>query len=719
VTAVGDNPSTALVPGGASPARRGRTVTIQVPRVAGSAALGVGVAIAIVAASFAAAGGLRLERTTYVLIAMMLGGAALAAIALLVRPRSAEAPLHGGAPLLAFALLGAFTAFSVLWSLAPADSWVEANRTFAYVAVFAGGVALARLAPGRWAALLAGVGGGCVVVCAWALLTKVFPASLAADETYARLREPFAYWNSVGLMAALGVPPMLWLAARRSGHAAANALAWPALGLLLVCLMLSYSRGALAALVIGVIAWFVLVPLRLRAMVALAAGVIGAAPLVAWAFSQDGLTTDEAPIAARVDAGHEFGALLVLMAALLLAAGVVVHFAAAQRPPTPATRRLAARGALGVLALLPVVALIALATAPGGIDGQVSKGWDQLTDPNAQTPQNTPDRLIQTSSVRARYWDEALDIHGLSPWVGSGAGAYATVRTRFRDDTLAVRHAHGYGVQTLADLGWAGLALSLIAAAAWLVTAARATGLTRRDRGLPYDAERIGMLTLAVVVVVFAVHSLVDWTWFVPANAGVALLCAGWVAGRGPLRDRLRAVGPAATPGWPHAGRLARLRHRVPAMSALAAALVLVVAVAGAWTAFQPVRAVNAGDAAFDRLDRGQPEAAASIARIATERNPLSADPLFELAAIELARGRTREAEVALERAVELQPSSAEAWRRLGRLRLSVLGEPAEALDAFQAAYFLDPHSPGSVSDVLEASRAAGTPTATPEPPAP
>ena len=76
-------------------------------------------------------------------------------------------------------------------------------------------------------------------------------------------------------------------------------------------------------------------PLRLRATVALAAAVLGAAPVVAWAFSQDGLTTDRAPIAARVDAGHEFGALLVLMASVLLAAGVAVQFAAAQRPPTP------------------------------------------------------------------------------------------------------------------------------------------------------------------------------------------------------------------------------------------------------------------------------------------------------------------------------------------------------------------------------------------------
>jgi hypothetical protein len=707
----------------ADPVSRGRprrrTITIPVPEISGSGTLAAGVGIAIAAASFAAAGGLRLERTTDVLIAMMLAGASLVAVALLRRPRTSEAPLYGGGPLLAFAVLAVFTALSILWSLVPGDSWIEANRTLGYLAVFAAGVALARLLPTRWAGMLAGVAVGCLLVTVWALLTKVFPSALAPDETYARLREPFAYWNSVGLMAALGVPPMLWLAARRSGHAAVNALAWPAIGTLLVCLMLSYSRGALAALVLGIAAWMAIVPLRLRALAALAAGVLGSAPVVAWAFSQDGLTTDRAPIAARVDAGHEFGALLVLMAVVLLAAGLAASFAVAQRPLTPRTRKFAGRAALGVLAILPVVAVIGLATAEGGIDGQVSKAWHQLTDPDASTPANTPDRLTATSSVRARYWKEALDVHATAPWVGAGAGAFATVRTRFRTDALAVRHAHGYVVQTLADLGWAGLAASLIAAIAWLAAAARATGVHWRDRGLPWDAERIGMVTLAVVALVFAVHSTVDWTWFVPANAAVAMLCAGWVAGRGPLRHRLEyPAGAAAPPStWPHASRLQRLANSVPPLHGIAAALVLVLALAAAWTAFQPVRAVHASDAAFDKLDHGQADAAAETAEIATRRDPLAADPQFELAAIQQARGDTKAAEAALGEALRLEPASAEAWRRLGEFRLQALNDPAGALSAFQAAYYLDPHNPKSTSDILEASRAAqGTTTAPPTP---
>ena len=66
----------------------------------------------------------------------------------------------------------------------------EANRTLSLFAVFATGLALVRLTPGRWHALLGGVLIASVALSGYALLTKVFPATLAADETYARLRAP-------------------------------------------------------------------------------------------------------------------------------------------------------------------------------------------------------------------------------------------------------------------------------------------------------------------------------------------------------------------------------------------------------------------------------------------------------------------------------------------------------------------------------------------------
>lgn len=671
-------------------------------------AYAVAIALAITATAFVADGGLRLEPTTRVSIAWMLLGAALAAAAVL-RPR--RTPLHGSALLAGMGALVLLTAASIVWSVAASTSWEETTRNLGYFGALLAGVSLARLIPWRWATLLQGVGLAAVLVCGWALLTKVMPAALAPEETYARLRDPFGYWNAVGGMAAIGMPALLWLAARRNGHAAANALAWPGMAVLIVALMLSYSRGALLALVVGLALWFLITPLRLRGALALICAALGSAAAVAWVFSQEALTADLVPLNTRADAGRELGLLLLFVLLVLLVAGLAAGFIADRRPLVAARRRQIGRVLLVALALLPVMAVIALATAPGGVDGQVSQTVDELSNPNATTPANTPDRLTQASSVRARYWREALGIHSASPWIGVGAGGYVTARTRVRSGPLLeVRHAHGYVVQTLSDFGWLGAAISLLPLAAWGWAAARSAGLRRSDRRLPWDAERVGMATLVAVGVVYGVHSAVDFTWFIPGLTVPALLCAGWLAGALPLRARLLAASAgdavAAAPAEPATDPIQRPGRRPERWRPLAAVGILVVAGSAAWASIQPVRSVNASDAAILRAEDGDLGNAAAIAVIASERNPLSVEPKWDLAAIELARGRAMAARAALEQAVRLEPANAEPWRRLGRFRLQVANDPRRALEAFRAAYILDPQAPQSTSDVLEARRA-------------
>ena len=87
----------------------------------------------------------------------------------------------------------------------PADSWVEANRTLAYLAAFAAGIAAVRLARDRWPAVLAGVLLGARRRSAsGGSRPRWRPAWLAPDEIYGRLREPYGYWNAVGVTAAMG-----------------------------------------------------------------------------------------------------------------------------------------------------------------------------------------------------------------------------------------------------------------------------------------------------------------------------------------------------------------------------------------------------------------------------------------------------------------------------------------------------------------------------------
>ena len=166
------------------------------------------------------------------------------------------------------------------------------------------------------------VGTVSVVVCGYALLTKVFPGSLNAGDTLGRLRAPFDYWNATGLMAALGLPACLWAGARPRAGRTLRALSVPAIAVLLTVMMLSYSRGALIAAAVGLACWFALVPLRLRATLLLGLGALGGVIATAWALGHHAITHEGASLAARTSAGHEFGVVLLVVVAVMALAGL-------------------------------------------------------------------------------------------------------------------------------------------------------------------------------------------------------------------------------------------------------------------------------------------------------------------------------------------------------------------------------------------------------------
>jgi tetratricopeptide (TPR) repeat protein len=676
--------------------------TLSVPSPGVNALLTVGLAAILCALAFVADGGLQIGRTTPAEMGLVLGGGLAVSGAVLLAPRRER--LWGSGPLALLVALAVLTALSITWAAQPADAWLEANRTLAYVAVFAAAVALAHSVPGRWSAVLGAITLASVAISAYAVLTKILPGALNPDEIYARLREPFGYWNSVGLMAALGVPGCLWLGARRSGHQGLNALAYPALGLLVLTMLMAYSRGALLAAALGAACWFATVPLRLRGAAVLLAGGGGGGLVAAWAFSQSALTDDRVPVDLRNQAGLQLGLAVVVVLAFLLLAGLAVNFVLTAHPRSRRTRERAGIALLVALALVPAGVIGRLALSDKGLGGSISSNWKSLTDPNAKIPINDPSRLTAAGSVRARYWDEALRIFRDNVGVGVGAGGYATVRKRYRTADPAVRHAHGYVVQTLADLGLAGLAVSLALLAAWLASAARATGLRPRDRGRPFTPERIGLLTLVATVVVFGVHSFIDWTWFVPANAAVALLAAGWVAGRGPLG---RGAAERTSPGNLGARLAAALRERPRAAGAAAAAVLALVC---AWAVWQPLRSDMIGQDAIATLDRGDADAARAQAQAARDRNPLSVDPLFTLSAVERAAGRKFAARAALEKAVHLQPANPDTWLRLAQFELDVLKRPRVAMTAIRPALYLDPRSSDAVAVFLAAQRQTSAP---------
>ncbi|HET6509458.1 MAG TPA: O-antigen ligase family protein [Baekduia sp.] len=661
---------------------------------------GAALTAALTAVALRGGGGLSLNSTTKVEMALDVVGGLLAVLAALA---AGVRRLWGGITIALFAALAILTAVSITWAVQPSDALLEANRTFSYLMVFAGAAILARTVGAWWSGLLGAIVATTTLISLWAVLTKVFPGALASEETYARLREPFDYWNAVGLTAALGVPGALWLGARRTGHGAVNALAYPIVGVQILTVMLAYSRGSLLAVAVGCAFWFLVVPLRLRGVAVLAVGAVGALAVTGWVFAQDTLTKDGVPLDERATSGHELGVAVLAMILVLLAIGLAMVFAAARQAPSRGARRRAGAVILVGVALLPVAVVVALAMSTKGLGGSITDGWKSLTDPHDQTTVlNDPSRLTSVGSVRAKYWNESIKIFRAHPLKGVGAGGYETARLRYRTDNLAVRHAHGYVVQTAADMGLLGLLVSGLLLMAWIGATGRTLGwrvpwLSRPGPKVAYGPEHVAMATLATTVLVFGVHSFIDWTWFVPGTAVIALVAAGWVAARGPLHE------PAAEPRLLRE-RIALGARRPERVAAAVAGLAL--GLLAAWVAWQPERSVDADNAALAVVDK-DPAKALAYTKTAQDRNPLSIDPLLTRAVVENTAKHPDRAREALVEAVRLQPSNPQTWEYLSRFTAEQDRDPVLALRLLGPALYLDPKSPTGAQDYLEALRLA------------
>jgi hypothetical protein len=673
-----------------------------VSRYASSAA-SAALAVAFAAVAFGAKGGNDLGRSTAVEIALIVlcGAAAAAGVAY---GRSGR---HGRGSLLLFGTLACLTAVSIFWSIAPDLTWIETNRTLAYLFVFAAGVAAGRLAPTGYTVLLRGLLGGVAIVTLYALASRVWPEQLGgATEIYARIGQPFEYWNAVGVTAALGVVPTLWLGARRAGHPPANALAYPLMGLLYLAMMLSFSRGAIITAGVAVAVWFAFVPVRLRSLPVLVVPALASAPVLVWALSKDAFTKDGLFAAQRATVGPQFGLMVVALLLALLAAGLAIGFQGRDWIPSFGLRRRSGVAAVVVTAALPLMLLTSVALSSRGLPGTVSDQLKQLTSESATTP-GGPERLIRASSTRGRYWRQAGHVFNNLPLTGTGAGTFGIARLRFRKDQLVVQHAHGFIAQTASDLGILGLIAIFSLAGAWLVSAARTTGVERHPRrreGAPryWDADRVAMSALALAAIVVGLHSAIDWTWFVPGPAVMAVAVAGYVAGRGPAPQPAGLPSPVVT-GGPGPEPLIQLpalpRFRLklppppPKLRLIPAVGVLVVALFAAWTAWQPQRSENQSQTALDLLSRGQFQAADRAAAHAHDINPASVRSVWVRASVAVAAGHLDAARTFFQRAVFDQPSNPEAWTRLAEFELYRMHDAKEALRVISGALYLDPRS--------------------------
>jgi hypothetical protein len=432
-----------------------------------------------------------------------------------------------------------------------------------------------------------------------------------------------------------------------------------------------------------------------------------------------------------------------------------------------------------VACVVPIVLCVVLANSDRGLGGTIAAGYESLTSISKKTP-GGPSRLLSASSSRGSYWHEAKEVFGDHYWKGSGAETFAVTRLRYRapNDRTVPQHAHGYLHQTAADLGIAGLALSLALLVAWLVQARRATGVFHRRERRPaeFTPERVGLIALALCAVVFGLHSAVDWVWYVPGPAAMALAAAGFVVGRGALgrargeagvarvataasnghgeRAAAASAAPVATPAPVAVGAgveegavhkpppsvvpLSELpppapppppadpppepRHLPPALARSLrpglAVLTLALTALCAWAIWQPLRSDRESDRALDLAANNHLAAARQTAQRAHEIDPLAVRPYVVRNAVEDAAGNPYVAQKALEDAVLAFPADPQTWIQLAQYQLNSRNRPADALKTVAGALYLDPQSRAAQTVYFQANAALNGAPAPVAPPA-
>jgi O-antigen ligase len=168
----------------------------------------------------------------------------------------------------------AWTGLSVLWSLDRAQSVVEVQRGLVVLAALAVLLLFARRAAAG--AVLAGLAGACTLAAGVAVADWL----AAGAPSGVGISEPVGYANALGLLAAMGVILVLGFAGRTRAGSGGRLLAGAAAVLMGATLYLSASRGAVAALALGLAVSLFLAGGRRRAVATSMAGVAAVGVLV-------------------------------------------------------------------------------------------------------------------------------------------------------------------------------------------------------------------------------------------------------------------------------------------------------------------------------------------------------------------------------------------------------------------------------------------------------
>ena len=556
----------------------------------------------------------------------------VAAAAFLIRKR---ATTNRAQVVMAAGIAGytAWCAISLLWSPDLTIGVEDLQRTLMYLCALLAAISLSsRSTSATRDALFAGT----TLVCLYSVATRLFPDTLGLYTSVAtpgRLFNPLGYWNAQGVFAAFAVLLAAGVAVGR-GRPACRAAAAALVPLLALDCYFTFSRGAVAALAIGLVAWLIIDPSRLRT----GGWLLLLAPWTAIAVLQAHSMPELAGRAfglASAPSGHRLALTAVVVGVV---GGLVVFVLARNEHRVKIGRRVVSLlvGCAIVFVLLGAVATIARYGSPAHL---VRAAYSAALAP---PPRVDNAGRVESLSLNGRpdLWRVAWTSGKAHPIAGAGIGSFESTWLRNRPTPGDDRWAHSLYLETFSETGIIGLALLLIALCAPIVSVIPA----RKDRLVP---------PLFGVYVAFLVHAGTDWDWQMPALTLVALWAAAAITAVEGRSRPLRLV-----PGK---------RRWLLATVAVSLGTLAAAGLVGNWN-------VERSQAAAARGNYTEAETAASTA---ARWQPWSYRPWMELGDARRAQGELAGARLAYLTAADRDPARWEPWFALGQIGVSARNDRA------------------------------------------
>lgn len=446
----------------------------------------------------------------------------LARVALASSLVASVARLHAAA-VVTFGLFGAWTLISVAWSDATDRTIFAFDRVLLYLLVLVV-FGLIEWTPELIRALVRGLAAAMVLVGVISLTSRVLPSLWPTTLAYApeRLGYPLGYSNAVGLMAALGLVLALALSADSREQGWIRAIFAAAVPLLAVTLYLTFSRGAIAALFVGLVV--LAVTCREWGLVSSALIVAPTSAVAVLVAHHARLLASSHPQTAAAATQGRHVALAAAGSALVAAAGRLVLLRFDRRiQASSMSARIRSHAGIVLFSGVAVIAVLLIAVhAPSFISRQTSRFFSGAQ--SSVTPQGAAHLTTLSNEYRVDNWKAALVAYSHHPVTGTGAGTYQFSWIRYgKVPGLSFDYAHSLYLETLSELGPIGLALLVGALLAIVFALARGV---RRDHG----AVRAALLAVAAM---WLVRAGVDWDWEVPAVTVWFFAVGGMALSRG------------------------------------------------------------------------------------------------------------------------------------------------------------------------------------------